>query len=562
VVPETTSQLTVMSTASTNFIRQIIDNDLAAGKNDGRVVTRFPPEPNGYLHIGHAKSICLNFGVAEDYGGDCNLRFDDTNPEKEDIEYAESIQRDVQWLGYQWRNICYASDYFERLHDFAVELIEKGKAYVDSLTPEQIREYRGTLTEPGRESPYRDRGVQENLDLFARMRAGEFGNGEHSLRARIDMASGNINMRDPVIYRIRHASHWRTGDDWCIYPMYDFTHCLSDAVEGVTHSLCTLEFEDHRPLYDWVLDNVDVPCHPQQIEFGRLNLSYTVMSKRLLNRLVQEGHVHGWDDPRLPTITGLRRRGFTPAAIRNFCERIGVTKSDGIVEMGVLEHAVREDLDHEAERRMGVLRPLKVLIDNYPEGQVETLAAQNHPKRPELGERHVPFCREIYIERDDFMEDPPNKFFRLGPGREVRLRYGYYITCTKVIKSDEDEIIELRCTYDPETRGGTSPDGRKVKGTIHWVSANHAVDATVRLYDRLFQSPNPTGRNFLDQLNPDSLETLKGCKLETEFAGAAVESRYQLERQGYFCIDRDSTPDTPVLNRTVTLRDSWAKQSG
>jgi glutaminyl-tRNA synthetase len=551
-----------MPTESTNFIRQIIDRDLAAGKNGGRVVTRFPPEPNGHLHIGHAKSICLNFGIAEDYGGACNLRFDDTNPEKESVEYAEAIKRDVEWLGYTWKNLCYASGHFERLHAFAVELIEKGKAYVDSLTPEEIRDYRGTLTEPGRESPYRDRSVEENLDLFARMRAGEFGNGEHSLRARIDMASGNINMRDPVIYRIRHASHWRSGDEWCIYPMYDFTHCLSDAIEGVTHSLCTLEFEDHRPLYDWVLDNVDVPCHPQQIEFGRLNLSYAVMSKRLLNRLVREGHVSGWDDPRLPTLSGLRRRGFTPASIRSFCERIGVTKSDGVVEMGVLEHAVREDLDQHAERRMGVLHPLKVVIDNYPEDRVEELTAQNHPKRPESGERRVPFSRELYIERDDFMEDPPGKYFRLAPGREVRLRYGYYITCREVVRNNAGEVVELRCTYDPETRGGTSPDGRKVKGTIHWVSARHAVNAEVRIYDRLFQSPNPNAEDFLEQLNPSSLEVLLDCKLEPALAAAEPESRYQLERQGYFCVDPDSTSGHPVLNRTVTLRDSWARQSG
>ncbi len=551
-----------MATGSTNFIRHIIDADIAAGRNGGRVVTRFPPEPNGYLHIGHAKSICLNFGVAEDYGGACNLRFDDTNPEKEDTEYADSIMQDVQWLGYEWNELCYASGYFERLHDFAVELIENGKAYVDSLTPEEIRDYRGTLKEPGRESPYRNRSVKENLDLFRRMRNGEFGNGEHSLRARIDMASGNINMRDPVIYRIRHAAHWRTGDKWCIYPMYDFTHCLSDAIEGVTHSLCTLEFEDHRPLYDWVLENVDVPCHPQQIEFGRLNLSYTVMSKRLLSRLVREGHVAGWDDPRLPTITGLRRRGFTPGSIRRFCERIGVTKSDGIVEMGVLEHAVREELDHDAERRMGVLRPLKVVIENYPEDRVEDLVAQNHPKRPEAGERTVPFSREIYIEQDDYMDDPPKKYFRLAPGREVRLRYGYFITCREAVRNAAGEITELRCTYDPETRGGTSPDGRKVKGTIHWVSAAHAVEAEVRIYDRLFRSPDPDADNFLDQLNPGSLEVLDNCRLEPALGDAGVETRYQLERQGYFCVDPDSAGGRMVLNRTVTLRDSWARQSG
>lgn len=551
-----------MATDSKNFIRHIIDADLAAGRNDGRVVTRFPPEPNGHLHIGHAKSICLNFGIAEDYGGACNLRFDDTNPERENIEYAEAIKQDVEWLGYHWQALCYASEYFERLHDFAVELIENGKAYVDSLSPEEIRAHRGTLTEPGRASPWRDRSVAENLDLFARMRAGEFGDGEHALRARIDMASGNINLRDPVIYRIRHAGHWRAGDAWCIYPMYDFTHAISDAIEGVTHSLCTLEFEDHRPLYDWVLDNVSVPCHPQQIEFGRLNLSYTVMSKRLLNRLVQEGHVAGWDDPRLPTLSGLRRRGFTPASIRDFCARVGITKSDGVVEMGVLEHALREDLDASTPRRLAVLRPLKVVIDNYPRDQVEELVAQNHPKRPELGERRIPFSGELYIERDDFMEDPPKKFFRLAPGREVRLRYGYYITCNEVVRDADGHITMLRCSYDPQTRGGSSPDGRKVKGTIHWVSASQAIDAEVRLYDRLFQSANPHADNFLEQINPGSLEVLCGCKLEPALAGATVASRYQFERQGYFCVDPDTDRERVVLNRSVTLRDSWAKHAG
>lgn len=546
---------------TTNFIRQIIDQDLAAGKNQGRVATRFPPEPNGYLHIGHAKSICLNFGIAEDYGGACNLRFDDTNPEKEEIEYAESIKEDVRWLGYSWANLCYASGYFQQLYDFAVDLIKQGKAYIDSLSSEEIRTLRGTLTEPGTNSPYRDRPIEESLDLFTRMKAGEFKDGEHALRAKIDMASGNINMRDPVIYRIRHASHWRTGDEWCIYPMYDFTQCISDALEGVTHSLCTLEFEDHRPLYNWVLDNLDVPCHPQQIEFARLNLDYTVMSKRLLNRLVQEKHVSGWDDPRLPTISGLRRRGYTPASIRDFCDRIGMTKSDGVVEMGVLENSIREDLDIHAPRRMAVLNPLKVVIDNYPESTSEDLPAENHPKRGELGQRNIPFSREIYIERDDFMEDPPKKFFRLAPGREVRLRYAYYITCTEVIKDDQGEVIELRCVYDPQTRGGTSADGRKVKGTIHWVSASDAVDAEVRLYDRLFQVPKPSSDEFLQHINPDSLRILKHCKLEPELAKTQIADKFQFERLGYFCVDRESTQDKLIFNRTVTLRDSWAKQN-
>ena len=545
----------------TNFIRQIIDQDLADNKNDGNVMTRFPPEPNGYLHIGHAKAICLNFGVAEDYGGGCNLRFDDTNPEKEEIEYAESIKQDVEWLGYQWRNLCYASDYFEQLYQYAVDLIKSGKAYVDSQSAEQIRATRGTLTQPGTDSPYRERPVEENLELFRRMRAGEFKDGEHVLRAKINMASPNINMRDPTIYRIRHATHWRRGDDWCIYPMYDYTQCLSDAIEGVTHSLCTLEFEDHRPLYDWVLDQLDVPCHPQQIEFGRLNLDYTVMSKRLLTRLVNEKHVSGWDDPRLPTISGLRRRGYTPNAIRDFCSRIGVTKSDGIVEMGVLENSIREDLDHSAQRAMAVLRPLKIVIENYPDDHTEMVTAQNHPKRPELGTRDIPFSKSIYIEREDFMEDPPKKFFRLSPGTEVRLRYAYYITCTEVIKDSDGEIVEIRCTYDPHSRGGSSSDGRKVRGTIHWVSATHAVDAEVRLYDRLFTIPNPNPSDFTTQLNPNSLEVLRDCKLEPSLKQANHDQRYQFERLGYFFLDRDSNVDRLVFNRTVTLRDSWSKKT-
>ena len=545
----------------TNFIRQIIDQDLADNKNDGKVMTRFPPEPNGYLHIGHAKAICLNFGIAEDYGGGCNLRFDDTNPEKEEVEYAESIKQDVEWLGYQWRNLCYASGYFEQLYQYAIDLVKSGKAYVDSQSADQIRAARGTLTEPGTDSPFRNRSVAENLDLFKRMRAGEFKDGEHVLRAKIDMASPNINMRDPTIYRIRHATHWRTGDDWCIYPMYDYTQCLSDAIEGVTHSLCTLEFEDHRPLYDWVLDQLDVPCHPQQIEFGRLNLDYTVMSKRLLTRLVNENHVSGWDDPRLPTISGLRRRGYTPNAIRDFCSRIGVTKSDGIVEMGMLENSIREDLDHNAQRVMAVLRPLKVVIENYPDDHTEMVTAQNHPKRPELGTRDLPFSKSIYIEREDFMEDPPKKFFRLSPGTEVRLRYAYYITCTEVVKDSDGEIIEIRCTYDPDSRGGSSADGRKVRGTIHWVSAMHAVDAEVRLYDRLFTIPNPNASDFTTQLNPNSLEVLSDCKLEPSLKQANLDQRYQFERLGYFYLDRDSNSGRPVFNRTVTLRDSWSKKT-
>ncbi len=540
-----------------NFIRNIIQQDLDSGKH-ASVQTRFPPEPNGYLHIGHAKSICLNFGLAEDFGGECNLRFDDTNPEKEDVEYAEAIIEDVRWLGYEWSRLCHASDYFQQLYDYAVELIKQGKAYVDALSPEQIREYRGTLTEPGRESPHRDRSIEDNLDLFARMRAGEFDDGRYCLRAKIDMASPNINLRDPVLYRIKKTRHQRTGDDWPIYPMYDYTHCLSDAIEGITHSLCTLEFEDHRPLYDWVLDQLAPPCHPQQIEFARLQLKYTITSKRKLNQLVSDGHVDGWDDPRMPTLSGLRRRGFTPASIRDFCERIGVTKKDSFIEMAVLENSVREDLNESARRVMGVLRPLKVTIENYPDGQVEMMSAQNHPQKPEMGSREVPFSKVLYIERDDFMEDAPKKFFRLSQGREVRLRYAYYVTCTEVIKDDAGEVIELVCSYDPESKGGSTPDGRKVKGTIHWVSAEHAVDADINLYDRLFTHPNPGGTDdFIEHLNPESLIRLRGCKLEPSLAYANADEHYQFERTGYFI--RDSRAEGLRFNRTVTLRDTWAK---
>ena len=540
-----------------NFIRNIIQQDLDSGKH-ARVQTRFPPEPNGYLHIGHAKSICLNFGVAEDFGGLCNLRFDDTNPEKEDEEYVRAIEEDVRWLGYEWARLCHASDYFEQLYQYAIELIKQGKAYVDSLSAEQIRQYRGTLTEPGRESPDRNRSIEENLDLFQRMRAGEFEDGQYVLRAKIDMASPNINMRDPALYRIKKARHQRTGDAWPIYPMYDFTHCISDAIEGITHSLCTLEFEDHRPLYDWVLEQLQTPCHPQQIEFARLQLKYTVTSKRKLNQLVTEGHVDGWDDPRMPTISGLRRRGVPPAAIRDFCERIGVTKKDSFIEMAVLENSIREDLNEHATRVMGVLHPLKVTIENYPDGQVEMLSAKNHPQKPEMGAREIPFSKVIYIERDDFLEDAPKKFFRLSPGREVRLRYAYYVTCTDVIKNDAGEVVELICRYDPQSRGGASPDGRKVKGTIHWVSADHAVEAEVRLYDRLFTHPNPAGEDdFTAHLNPDSLRILSGCKLEPMLAEATPGQYFQFERTGYFV--RDSKHDGLVFNRTVTLRDTWAK---
>jgi len=544
-----------------DFIRTIITEDLEAGKNGRRVVTRFPPEPNGYLHIGHAKAICLNFGIARDFGGTCNLRFDDTNPTREDVEYVESIEEDVRWLGFEWAGLHFASDYFEQLFDFAVALIEKGLAYVDSQSGDEIRRNRGTLTEPGTDSPYRTRSVAENLDLFRRMRAGEFPDGAHVLRAKIDMASPNINMRDPVLYRIRHAHHHRTGDAWCIYPMYDFAHPPSDAIEHITHSLCTLEYEDHRPLYDWAIDNTPVPSKPRQIEFARLNVTYTVMSKRRLLELVQERHVAGWDDPRMPTIVGMRRRGYTPEAIRAFCDRIGVAKRENIVDVALLEHAVREDLNLRAQRVMGVLRPLKVVITNYPEGQSEELDVVNNPEDPAAGTRKVPFSRELYIEHDDFREDPPKKFFRLAPGREVRLRCGYFITCTGVVKdSATGDVTELRCTYDPATRGGDAPDGRKVKATLHWVSAGHAADAEVRLYDRLFTVEEP-GRveDFRTVLNPASLEIVRGAKIEPFAAALPTETRVQFERIGYFCVDKDSTPATPVFNRTVTLKDSWAK---
>ena len=549
-----------------NFIRSIVAQDMKTDKYDGRVVTRFPPEPNGYLHIGHAKSICLNFGIAAEHkGGICNLRFDDTDPSKEEMEYVESIKSDVRWLGFDWEDRqFFASDYFEELYHYAVQLIKAGKAYVDSLSAEEIRKYRGTLTEPGRESPYHDRSIDENLDLFSRMRAGEFNDGAHVLRAKIDMASGNMLMRDPTLYRIRHVSHYRTGDKWCIYPMYDFTHCLSDSIEGITHSICTLEFEINRQLYDWVLDELKV-YHPQQIEFARLNLTYTVLSKRKLIELVERGHVTGWDDPRMPTISGLRRRGYTPASIRNFCERIGVAKRDSMVDVALLEYSVREDLNKHAPRVMGVLRPLKVVIDNYPEGKVEELDAENNPEDSSAGKRKIPFSRVLYIEKEDFMEDPPKKFFRLTPGREVRLKHAYYIKCSDIVKDEKTgEVIEVHCTYDPKTRGGWSEDGRKVRGTLHWVSAGHALKAEVRLYDHLFAQENPsetkTGADFKSFLNPNSLERLTSCLVEPSLADAAPGSRYQFLRQGYFCVDsKDSSATALVFNRTVTLRDTWAK---
>ncbi|MCX8038421.1 MAG: glutamine--tRNA ligase/YqeY domain fusion protein [Candidatus Sumerlaeia bacterium] len=546
-----------------NFIRNIIEEDLRTNKFGGRVVTRFPPEPNGYLHIGHAKSICLNFGLAQEYGGRCHLRFDDTNPTKEEEEYVESIKEDVRWLGFDWgEHLYYASDYFDQLYQWAVQLIRAGKAYVDDLTADEIREFRGTLTEPGRESPYRNRSVEENLDLFERMRAGEFPDGSRTLRAKIDMASPNLNLRDPVMYRILHARHHRTGDTWCIYPMYDFAHGQSDSIEGITHSICTLEFEDHRPLYDWYIEQLGI-YHPQQIEFARLNLTYTVMSKRRLLELVREGHVRGWDDPRMPTLCGLRRRGYTPEAIREFCERIGVAKADSIVDYGLLEHCLREDLNKRCTRVMAVLRPLRVVLENYPEGQVEELDAVNNPEDPSAGTRKVPFSRVLYIERDDFMEEPPKKFYRLAPGREVRLRYAYFIKCNDVIKDAAGNVVELRCTYDPQTRGGDAPDGRKVKATIHWVSAAHAVEAEVRLYDHLFVKSDPDevedGKTWKDNLNPRSLEVLTGCKLEPGLANVAAGYRCQFERLGYFCADPDTAAGRPVFNRTVTLRDTWAK---
>ena len=554
--------LTTTETAASNFIRDTIIDDLKTGKYQGRVHTRFPPEPNGYLHIGHAKSICLNFGLAAEFGGKCNLRFDDTNPEKEETEYVESIKDNIRWLGFDWEDrLFYASDYFEHLYEWAIQLIKKGTAYVCDLTADQVRQYRGTLTEPGRESPYRNRSVEENLDLFERMRAGEFSDGARTLRSKIDMASPNLNMRDPVMYRILHAEHHRTGDKWCIYPMYDFTHGQSDSIERITHSVCTLEFEDHRPLYDWYIEQLGI-YHPRQIEFDRLNLTYTVLSKRKLLTLVQEGHVRGWDDPRMPTLAGIRRRGYTPEAIRNFCNSIGVSKTNGILELGLLEHFVREDLNQRAARVMAVLSPLRVVIDNYPEGQTEMLDAVNNPEDPSMGTRQVPFSRVLYIEQDDFREDPPKQYFRLAPGREVRLRYGYFITCTGVVKDpNTGEVVELHCTYDPATRGGNAPDGRKVKSTIHWVSAGHAVHAEVRLYDYLFDRPNPNeeGVPFTNFLNPNSLEVLHVAKLEPSIAAAPPLSRFQFERLGYFCADLDSTPEKPIFNRTVALRDTWAK---
>ncbi|PID71767.1 MAG: glutamine--tRNA ligase [Desulfobulbus propionicus] len=549
-----------------DFIRQIITEDLESGKHKA-LVTRFPPEPNGFLHIGHAKSICLNFGTAVEKNGICHLRFDDTNPDKESTEYVKAIQKDVHWLGFDWgEHLYYASDYFDKLYEFAVTLIKMGKAYVCELSGDEMREYRGTLTEPGKNSPYRDRTPEENLKLFEQMRAGEFQEGECVLRAKIDMASPNVLLRDPVLYRVMHISHHRTGDKWCIYPMYDFTHCLSDMLEGVTHSLCTLEFENNRPLYDWVLDTLDTPCHPQQIEFARLNINYTVTSKRKLLQLVELGHVSGWDDPRMLTISGLRRRGYTPASIRNFCDEIGIGKRESWIDMGILENSIRDDLNVNAPRVLGVLDPLKVIITNYPEDQTEEVEAKNHPQNPEMGTRKVPFSRELYIERSDFMENAPKKFFRLSEGREVRFRYAYLLTCNKVIKNENGEVIALECTYDPESRGGNAPDGRKVKGTIHWVSAAHAFKAEVRLYDRLFTAEFPDAdkeKDYKDFLNPDSLQVLKNCYLEPGLKDATPADKVQFERHGYFCADeKDSQPGKPVFNRIVTLRDSWAKLAG
>jgi len=545
-----------------NFIQDIIDADRKAGRYGGRVHTRFPPEPNGYLHIGHAKSICLNFGIAEDNDGLCNLRFDDTNPSTEDEEYVEAIKEDIRWLGFDWDDRCYfASDYFDQLYEYAVQLIKMGKAYVCDLSPEEIRQTRGTLTEPGIESPYRNRSVEENLDLFRRMKEGEFPPGSRTLRAKIDMASPNLNMRDPVLYRIVDAEHHRTGRKWCIYPMYDFAHPLSDAIEGITHSICTLEFEDHRPLYNWLLEQLNIPDPPKQIEFARLNLTCTLTSKRWLRRLVEEGIVSGWDDPRMPTIRGMRRRGYTPEGIRNFCYDLGVAKSNSVVSFAQLEHYIREDLNKRAPRIMAVLRPLKVVLTNYPEDLVEEFEVENNPEDPAAGTRKVPFCREIYIEQEDFMENPPSKYYRLAPGREIRLKGAYFIRCEEVIKDPATgQVVELRCTYDPQTRGGEAPDGRKVKSTIHWVSARHAVDATVRLYENLFLTEDPMeGGDPLANLNPNSLQVLTGCKIEPSAAGAAPGTRYQFLRHGYFCVDPDTTPGNLVFNRTVTLKDTWAK---
>jgi glutaminyl-tRNA synthetase len=547
-----------------NFIQTLVSDDVAAGKHDGRVVTRFPPEPNGHLHIGHAKSICLNFGIAEEFGGRCHLRFDDTNPSAEEAEYVDAIETDLRWLGFDWgEHLYFASDYYERFYEFASELISKGLAYVCDLSADEMREYRGTLTEAGRNSPGRERSVEENRELFERMRAREFDAGSRTLRAKIDMASPIIVMRDPVLYRIQNISHHRTGDAWCIYPMYDFAHCLSDAIEGITHSLCTLEFSDNRAVYDWVLDNVDPPARPRQYEFARLNLTHTVMSKRVLRRLVEGGHVAGWDDPRMPTLSGIRRRGYPPAAIRAFCEGIGVARSDNTIQFAQLEHAVRKELNATAPRAMAVLDPLKVVIENYPEGRTEDLEAINNPEDASAGTRPVPFSGVLYIEREDFMEDPPRKFFRLAPGREVRLRYAYFLTCTDVVKDDSGKIVELRCTYDPATRGGDAPDGRKVKATLHWVSAEHAIDAEVRVYSHLFAEEDPydfpEGDDVMDNLNPESLIVKSGCKLEPSLAAAAPGSVCQFERKGYFAVDPDSTPEHPVFNLTVTLRDMWAK---
>jgi len=555
---------TSKSVTPTNFIRQIIESEIADGCHTDGIVTRFPPEPNGHLHIGHAKSMCLNFGLAEDFAGRCFLRFDDTNPDKESPEYVESIKTDVRWLGFNWEDrLTHASDYFPQLYDWAVELIENGKAFICSLSAEEIRASRGTLTEPGSESPFRIRSVAESLELFEKMRAGDFPDGSHVLRAKIDMAAPNIHMRDPTIYRIRHSTHHNTGNRWCIYPMYGFTHPLSDAIEGVTHSLCTLEFEDQRPFYDWVLDNVTISKRPRQIEFSRMSLDYSIMSKRLLTMLVDENRVSGWDDPRLPTLSGLRRRGYTPRAIRNFCTRIGVTKNEQQIEASVLENCVREDLDKNAPRAFAVMDPLKIEIENYPQGQVEQLEAHNHPNDPNMGSRQISFCREIYIDRQDFMEEAPKKFFRLAPGREVRLRYAYFITCTSVIHDSEGQISELRCSYDPESRGGQSPDGRKVKGTLHWVSVQHALDAEVRQYDRLFQDANPLAdrsKDFLELINPDSKSVITSSKVEPGLINAAAGKSFQFERVGYFCVDPESTPSHLVFNRTVELRDSWGKK--
>jgi len=549
--------------AQSNFIRDIILEDLKTNKYAGRVQTRFPPEPNGYLHIGHAKSININFGFAQEFGGKCNLRFDDTNPEKEETEYVDSIIADVKWLGGDFEDrLFYASDYFDQLYEWAVQLIKQGDAYVCDLTADEVREQRGTLTEPGKESPWRNRSVEENLDLFERMRAGEFPDGARTLRAKIDMASPNLNMRDPIMYRILHAEHHRSGDKWCIYPMYDFTHGECDSIERITHSICTLEFEDHRPLYDWYVEKLGI-YHPQQIEFDRLNLTYTLLSKRKLLALVKNGHVSSWDDPRMPTISGIRRRGYTPEGVRNFCKRVGVSKTQGVTEFSLLEYYIREDLNKSAARVMGVLRPLRVIIDNYPEGHVEEMDAVNNPEDESMGTRKVPFSRVLYIEQDDFREDPPKQYFRLSPGREVRLRYAYFVTCTGVVKNDAGEVTEIHCTYDPATRGGNAPDGRRVKSTIHWVSAAHAIDAKVRLYDNLFRCENPNdapaGQDFTANLNPNSLEVLTGCRLEPALRDAPVGSRYQFERLGYFCVDPDTAPGKPVFNRTVALRDTWAK---